>query len=204
MGSFLNKLSSTCEHIRSTREIKLNSYHHEMYHLLEDMSENILTLSNLIAEVTVGCALLVRRSQAPRLTSALPEAKEEIVDILNLLHSTGLINVIKSEDQIWIVVDKGILLSEVNGILFAPKMFKEHITIASNTGIVSVSGLAKLFPKYDPDMLICFLKNMDLCQEINESFLRMSNLFQLTVRDTEKDTCPLEERLAAVFSMSFV
>uniref|UniRef100_A0A1X7TES6 Uncharacterized protein n=1 Tax=Amphimedon queenslandica TaxID=400682 RepID=A0A1X7TES6_AMPQE len=45
MGSFLNKLSSACEHIRTTREIKLNSHYHEMYHLLEDMSENILTLS---------------------------------------------------------------------------------------------------------------------------------------------------------------
>ena len=185
MVSFLNKLSSACENIRSTRENKLNPYHHEMYYLLEDMSENILTFSNLIDRVTVGCAL-------PELT------EEEIVDILNVLHSTGLINVIKSEDLIWIVVDKGILLSELNGILFAPKMFKEHTSIASNTGIVSVSSLTRLFPKYDSDMLICFLTNMELCQEINASFLRISNLFQLTVRDTEKDICPMkreEERL---------
>ena len=67
----------------------------------------------------------------------------------------------------------------------APKTFKEHVDIASNTSIVSVSGLTRLFPDYDPDMLICFLKNMELCQEMNPSFLRMTNLHQLTERGGE-------------------
>ena len=53
-------------------------------------------------------------------------------------HSTGL----KSEDKVWVVVNKGILLTEADGILFAPKDFKEHVDIASNTGIVSVSFLS--------------------------------------------------------------
>ena len=98
------------------------------------------------------------------------------MDALHSLHSTGLISVLKSEDKVWVVVNKGILLTEVDGILFAPKTFKEHVDIASNTGIVSVSDLTRLFPKYDPDMLICFLKNMELCQELNPCFLRMTNL----------------------------
>ena len=38
--------------------------------------------------------------------------------------------------------------------------------IASNTGIITVSALTKIFPEYDPDMLICFVKNMALCQEV--------------------------------------
>uniref|UniRef100_A0A1X7SEK1 Uncharacterized protein n=1 Tax=Amphimedon queenslandica TaxID=400682 RepID=A0A1X7SEK1_AMPQE len=88
-------------------------------------------------------------------------------------------SVLKSEDKVWVVVNKGILLTEVDGILFAPETFKEHVDIASNTGIVSVSGLTRLFPKYDPDMLIRFLKNMELCEEINPFFLRITNLHQL-------------------------
>ena len=51
---------------------------------------------------------------------------------------------LKVKTKVWVIVNKGILLSEVNGILFAPKKFKEHVDIASNTGIVSVSGLTRL------------------------------------------------------------
>ena len=96
-------------------------------------------------------------------------------------------SVLKSKDKVWVVVNKGILLTEVDGILFAPETFKEHVDIASNTGIVSVSGLTRLFPKYDPDMLIHFLKNMELCEEINPSFLRMTNLHQLAVEEEEEE-----------------
>uniref|UniRef100_A0A1X7V1T6 Uncharacterized protein n=1 Tax=Amphimedon queenslandica TaxID=400682 RepID=A0A1X7V1T6_AMPQE len=105
-------------------------------------------------------------------------ASDDIWNVLKSLHSTGLISVLKSEDKVWVVVNKGILLTEVDGILFAPETFKEHVDIASNTGIVSVSGLTRLFPEYDPDMLICFLLNMELCQEINPSFLIMTNLIR--------------------------
>ena len=92
-----------------------------------------------------------------------------------------MINVLQSKEKVWIVVNKGILLTELDGILFAPKGFKEHVDIASNTGIVSVSDLASLFPHYDPDMLICFLKKMELCQEMNPSFLSMTNLIPSAV-----------------------
>ena len=126
---------------------------------------NVLTLNNVITSAKKFDDNYI-----------LPHDKEEIGELLHSLHSIGLISVLKSEDKVWVVVNKGILLTEVNGILFAPETFKEHVDIASNTGIVSVSGLTRLFPKYDPDMLICFLKSMELCQELDPSFLRMTNL----------------------------
>ena len=125
-----------------------------MYGLLEERKENILILSDVMF------------AGKDNNDYVIPDKREDI-DALHSLRSTGLINVLKSksEDKVWVVVNKGILLTEVDGILFAPETFKEHVDIASNTGIVSVSGLTILFPKYDPDMLICFLKNMELCQE---------------------------------------
>ena len=164
VDSFFNKLSSACESIRSTRRNKSSLYHHEMYRLLEERKENILTFSDVMSAGKDNNDYVV------------PDKREDILDALHSLHSTGLISVLKSEDKVWVVVNKGILLTEVDGILFAPKTFKEHVDIASNTGIVSVSGLTRLFPKYDPDMLICFLKNMELCQELDPFFLRMTNL----------------------------
>ena len=175
VDSFFNKLSIACESIRSVISGRnLSLYCHMMYGLLEERKENILTLSD------------VRSAGKDNDDYFIPDKREDILNVLDSLHSTGLISVLKSEDKVWVVVNKSILLTEVDGILFAPKTFKEHVDIASNTGIVSVSGLTRHFHKYDPDMLIRFLKNMELCQEINPSFLRMTNLHQLAVEEEEE------------------
>ena len=174
VDSFFNKLSSAYESIRSTSGKNLSLYCHMMYGLLEERKENILTLSDVMS------------AGKDNNNYFIPDKREDVLDVLDSLHSTGLISVLKSEDKVWVVVNKGILLTEVDGILFAPETFKEHVNIASNTGIVSLSGLTRLFPKYDPDMLICFLKNMELCQEMNPSFLRMTNLHQLAVEEEEE------------------
>ena len=174
MDSFFNKLSGACESIRSTSGRNMSLYCHMMYGLLEERKENILTLSDVMS------------AGKDNNDYVIPDKREDVLDVLDSLHSTGLISVLKSEDKVWVVVNKGILLTEVDGILFAPETFKEHVDIASNTGIVSVSGLTRLFPKYDPDMLICFLKNMELCQEMDPSFLRMTNLHQLAVEEEEE------------------
>ena len=164
VDSFFKKSSSACESIRSTRRNKSSLYHHEMYRLLEERKENILTFFDVMS------------AGKDNNDYVIPDKRDGILDALDSLHSTGLISVLKSGYKVWVVVNKGLLLTEVDGILFAPKTFKEHVDIASNTGIVSVSGLTRLFPEYNPDMLICFLKNMELCQELDPSFLRMTNL----------------------------
>uniref|UniRef100_A0A1X7SSQ8 Uncharacterized protein n=1 Tax=Amphimedon queenslandica TaxID=400682 RepID=A0A1X7SSQ8_AMPQE len=175
MDPFFNKLCSACESIRSTSGRNLSLYCHMMYGLLEERKENILTVSDVMSAGKDNDDYFI------------PDKREDVLDVLHSLHSTGLMSVLKSEDKVWVVVNKGILLTEVDGILFAPETFEEHVDIASNTGIVSVSGLTRLFPKYDPDMLIRFLKNMELCQEINPSFLRMTNLHQLAVEEEEEE-----------------
>ena len=174
VDSFFNKLSSACESIRSSSGKNLSLYCHMMYGLLEERKENILTLSDVMSAGKDNDDYFI------------PDKRVEVLDVLHSLHSTGLISVLKSEDKVWVVVNKGILLTEVDGILFAPETFKEHVDIASNTGIVSMSGLIRLFPKYDPDMLIRFLKNMELCEEMNPSFLRMTNLHQLAVEEEKE------------------
>ena len=172
---FYKILSSACESIRRTSGRNLSLYCHMMYGLLEERGQNIMTLSNVMQSTNNFFDHYV-----------VPEDTKEILDVLHSLDSTGLIKVVQKGYDVWVIMNKEILLSEVNGILFAPETFKEHRDIASNTGIVSVSGLTRLFPDYDPDMLIGFLKSMELCQEMNPFFLRMTNLHQLTVGKTER------------------
>uniref|UniRef100_A0A1X7VD83 Uncharacterized protein n=1 Tax=Amphimedon queenslandica TaxID=400682 RepID=A0A1X7VD83_AMPQE len=173
VDSFFKRLSISCESICSTRRNQSSLYDHEMYRLLVETNKNTLTLLGVMAADGKDSNDYV-----------IPVTKGDVLDALHLLHSIGLISVLKSEDKVWVVVDKGILLTELDGILFAPKTFKEHVGIASNTGIVSVSGLTRLFPEYDPDMLICFLKNMELCQELNPLFLKFTDLIEGETEET--------------------
>ena len=185
LESFFNKLSKACESIRKGEGRKLNLYCHMLYGLLEEGKENVLRLSDVVSAAKDSDEYLV------------PDDGEVVLSLLNKLDSTGLISVIKSKDKVWVIVNKGILLTKVNEILFAPKTSKEHNNIASNTGIVRVSDLIRLFPDYDPEMLICFLKDMELYQENDLSFLRMTNLHQLEVREHEevRETEETQERL---------
>ena len=165
LSSFFSKLSGACQSIRNTSGRNLSLYCHMMYGLLEENKQNILSLSDIksIAESSDKYFL----------------PKNEVLEILSSLHSTGLITLLKSSDdpnKVWVVFNKQILLADVNGILFASKSFKQYCDIASNTGIITVSALTKIFPDYDPDMLICFLKNMALCQEVNPQLFVVTNL----------------------------
>ena len=162
-----NELSSACQSIRNTRGKNLSLYCHMMYGLLEESKQNILSLSDIVYITETNDKY------------CLPKCQEEILEILPLLELTGLINVLQSPNnlnKVWVIFNKQILLGDVHGILFAPKSFKQYCDIASNTGITTVSALTQLFPDYDPDMLICFLKNMALCQEVNPQLFKMTNL----------------------------
>ena len=60
------------------------------------------------------------------------------------------------------------LLSEVNGVLFAPAAIKRvYRDMASNTGIVPLSALKEAFPHHNTDMLVGFLRRLQFCHVIN-------------------------------------
>uniref|UniRef100_A0A1X7TYW9 Uncharacterized protein n=1 Tax=Amphimedon queenslandica TaxID=400682 RepID=A0A1X7TYW9_AMPQE len=98
VDSFFNKLSSACEFIRSTSGRNLSLYCHMMYGLLEERKENILTLSDVMSAGKENDDYFI------------PDKREDVLDVLDSLYSTGLISVLKSEDKVWVVVNKGILL----------------------------------------------------------------------------------------------
>uniref|UniRef100_A0A1X7SPD7 Uncharacterized protein n=1 Tax=Amphimedon queenslandica TaxID=400682 RepID=A0A1X7SPD7_AMPQE len=87
VDSFFNKLSSACESIRSTSGRNLSLYCHMMYGLLEERKENILTLSVVMSAGKDNDDYFV------------PDKREDVLDVLHSLHSTGLISVLKSEDK---------------------------------------------------------------------------------------------------------
>ena len=67
-----------------------------------------------------------------------------------------------------IVIDQEALLARVTGTLFAPEAFKEHASLASNTGVVPFSKLALQFPNLDGNMIVRFLSHFEYCRELED------------------------------------
>ena len=88
------------------------------------------------------------------------------------LNKQGSILFISNHDhpkRSWIILDKAVLLSQVNGKLFAPEDFKEHQKIANSTGVVPLSKLATVFPDLNQEMISQFLCHLEFCQEVTDS-----------------------------------
>ena len=137
-----------------------------MYSILEALKDNVCTLEKLTS--------LCEESQQKGVP--LPD---DIVPSLKTLHSSGLIVYLENKEdhmKSWVVVRKEILLSEVDGILFAPSYFEEHRNIASNTGIITSRALKVVFRNHDTNMLIAFLQSMKLCEELDKDLLKVTNL----------------------------
>ena len=94
-----------------------------------------------------------------------------LIEVCEMLNKRGDILFMKNNEcpeNSWIVFDKGILLSQVNGVIFAPEGFKEHQDISTSTGVVQLSKFALLFPDLDSDMICQFLCHLEFCHEMTD------------------------------------
>ena len=128
LSQFIITLSKSCQNIRSAKKINMSVYCRTIYTLLEREKQTVLTLGQL-------CHLMSTTEVSQNYY--LPQEQDEILKTLSSLHSTGLITFLKNNHtpaNSWVIVDKGALLAEVNGVLFAPETFKQYHNISSNTG----------------------------------------------------------------------
>ena len=122
-----------------------------------------------------GCTL-------QELTSALASEKDfpvnstVLTESLISLSDRGLILFVQNHQSSWVVVEKETLLREVNGTLFAPDNFKQYCQVASNTGIVPIATLEKLFPQHSSEILVGCLDSMEFCHPVDPSALQGTNL----------------------------
>ena len=119
------------------------------------------------------------------LTSTLAAEKDFSFDLIDLsesltsLSDKGVILFVQNQKHAqssWVVVEKDVLLREVNGTLFAPDHFKQHHQVASNTGIVPIATLEELFPQHSSEMLVGCLESMEFCHPVDPSALQGTNL----------------------------
>ena len=161
---FVTCLSESTKAVVNTSD-SISFYCHVLYAFLKTKLDQVaITLGNLLQMMQI--------ENEP----SLPSNESVLFEFLTILSDKGLILFIRSTDCInsWVIINKSSLLKDINGTLFAPSHFKEYCsTLASNTGIVPVSVLRDVFPQYDPDMLVGFLKSLEFCHEIDENTLKI-------------------------------
>ena len=104
--------------------------------------------------------------------SLVPSNIPILNELLEDLSGKGVIIYLKNEQCIeksWVVVKREIILKDVNGELFKPKYFRGYHPIASGTGIIRMSSLAELFPRYDPNMLVELMVRLEFCHPVSLS-----------------------------------
>ena len=158
LKNFLSLLDVVNDNVRQ-RSPAISLSNHLMYAFLNDKVpsyQEALPMSHLLSLLD---------KEKPQV---LPTEKSEIMTLLNTLAEKGFIVYLHTDsDDSWIVLDQGTLLEKVNGALFAPSFFKEHLPIASNTGIIPLDVLKSHFPNHNTAMIVQFLIQLELCQHIS-------------------------------------
>ena len=119
--------------------------------------------------------------------SFVPTDLEELSKFCKELNDLGHILFLSNESKIedsWVVIDKSSLLAEVTGTVFAPNNFKEHLNLASSTGVVPFSKIEEHFPNHDSEMIIGYFTHLEFCHEICDA--DVLHLIDKDMKCTEK------------------
>ena len=108
----------------------------------------------------------------------LPQTIQALGEACSNLNKRGVMLYIQTQtiENSWIIIDKDMLLREVNGSIFAPAGFTEYKSL-TQTGVVPFSKVPELFAsliktkKIDSQLIVDFLVHMEFCREIREEDL---------------------------------
>ena len=164
MSKLRSKLSESCKSLRSSAEMAA-AHHSYLVFLLDRFREEVaVTLGEASAEMTKH----LNSSDYIYLECA---KSSDPLEICKGLNNRGNILFMRNDEcpqQSWIIFNKAALLSQVNGVIFAPDHFQEHQKLSSDSGIVPLSKLVSVFPKLHSDMITQFLCHLEFCHEVTD------------------------------------
>ena len=158
LQDFCSLVNQSCTVLRQTADVDLRC--HVLYaFLLDRFKDNVAcTVSDLAASIKETSALL-------------PQKLDTLVPLISTLSNKGLLLLVKSGESFggwWIILQKQALLGEINGVIFAPKSFKQHKDLSWSTGVVPFFKLKNEFPDYNPNMVFEFLTHLEFCFKIED------------------------------------
>ena len=105
----------------------------------------------------------------------LPQNIESLHKTCCVLKQVGILLYIQRKciEDGWVILDKDVLLREINGSVFAPEDFREYKEL-TRTGVVPFSKICSELTdlirakKIDPQLIVDFLVHMEFCREMTE------------------------------------
>ena len=165
MTKVRSALSQICQTVRTSEEMAA-AHHSFLVFLLHRFGDQLaVTFSDAITELRRNL------NSHDHMYLECIKSSDPFKMCVKLNERGNILFMKKKEHQLksWIVLDKAVLLSQVNGVIFAPEGFKEHQkSLSTSTGVVPLSKLAPLFPKVNSDMITQFLCHLEFCQEIKD------------------------------------
>ena len=162
-------LVRSCSQLRIQEPITFNA-HCFLVYLLETFKETpAVTISTIHEQIEKQLF-----SHRESVLDFLPKSIGALYKICVELNERGHILFLRDKkiiEKSYIVIEEKSLLSEVSGTVFASEDFKQYQHISSNTGIVSLTKLAKCFPGKDIKIVIGFLTHLEFCHEISDQAL---------------------------------
>ena len=164
-------VETSCSSLRTKLSVSLNSHMFLIYLVDNFTNQFAVTLQECKDQLDTYDQNRTIDEKTRRNLSFIPVTIPRLIEICIQLSDKGHILLLHnkaSPEKSFIIIDKTALLAEINGTLFAPEDFKQHCKLASSTGVVPRSKLAKQFEKIDTEMLIQFLSHLELAVVIED------------------------------------
>ena len=157
---FCSLVNESCVKLRKTADVDLHC--HVLYaFLLKKFPRKVECTVSDIATVIQGSNAL------------LPQNPDGLIPLISALSDKGLLVLVRDSGNggdHWVILQKQVLLGEVNGIIFAPKHFSLHKKdLSSSTGVVPLLKLKSVFPLYSPTMIAMFLTHLEFCFKVDDN-----------------------------------
>ena len=159
LNALLTQLNTTCQTLRGV--VNVNLHCHILNALLRAPEFQDLVYCNLVDIMNK-----IESDDAP-----LPKAFSQLIPLLASLNDQGYILLLQNhtdESKSWVILKPDVLLTEVNGSVFAPKYLKEHFEFAMSTGVVTLSKLKEKFTEYNHEVIIEYLTHLEFCFRIKD------------------------------------
>ena len=170
MKSLRHCVGRCCDSLRSKLSISLNAHMFLIYLLDKHSFSAAFSLEKIQADLEEE----INQTTSQKLNEVLlfiPTTIPRLIEICTQLNDSGHILFLPDEllpERSFIVINKNAILAEINGTMFAPEDFTQHCQLATSTGIVPRSKLAKHFPNFNTKMLIRFLSYFELAVPIKD------------------------------------
>ena len=191
-SSFVSLLYESCKFVVDPFD-SMSYYCHIQYSFLHSLGQVVLSVHEL--------SLMLKEVNHPSLSADVIS----ISKIMTVLNDKSLVLFLPDPDpsKSWVVIDRGTLMTEIVDVLLAPSVV--HRNISSETGIITLSTLMEIFPNYNPQWFVEFLKRLEICHIIDASVLNsMSSNLSPLISNSDKlfSPCHVSDKSPAIMNAS--